>query len=434
MSQKRNIDEYFKESLTGYSVQPSNEVWPNIEKSFWKPVWFFNRWMLIGIAALLLLLIGFSGWYFSEQELSNDPFESFQKEANGYKNTTTPLDVYENTESSNPVETADNNESSVNLTDEKDEAQDKTPELISTKVDKNKKQLNPTNKDVAKTVEPVVNSEDLSGSIYSDIGYMPGLTISIENEISSAVLDSVRENLMAEYRKKLKRSHFYTGLYFTPAMMNYPSVKDQFVWTAGLDFGLTFKKFYVETGLSYQKIKEEGIYTIDFRSFDSVGYYNQVESFEVNPLNANEIFYNTKEVTVYDSVDHYTHAVPVFTYDYVSIPLTFGYRVYQKDHFTVGIETGIMYSMIVDKQIPVVDFSKPEYNVVLIKNETPERVDFNFRWQLAVRLDMKIVKAMSVSVKPVFNKYINSIYDTQTGYPNVKPYSMGIQFGIYYGF
>jgi hypothetical protein len=47
---------------------------------------------------------------------------------------------------------------------------------------------------------------------------------------------------------------------------------------------------------------------------------------------------------------------------------------------------------------------------------------------------MKIMKAMSVSVKPVFNKYINSIYDTQKGYPNVKPYSMGIQFGVYYGF
>lgn len=434
MSQKRNIDEYFKEGLTGYNVQPSKDVWPNIEKSFWKPIWFFNRWILIGIAALLLLLIGFSGWYFSEPTLSNDPTDSFQKEANGYKNTTTPLDAYENTESYKPVETSDSNEFTVSPTDEKDIALDETLEFTSTKVDKNKKQLNPINKDIAKTVEPVVNSDGLSGSIYSDIGYLPGLTISIENKISDVVLDSVRENLMAEYRKKIKRSHFYTGLYFTPAMMYYPSVKDQFVWTAGLDFGLTFKKFYVETGLAYQKIKEEGIYTIDFRTFDSIGYYNEVESFEVNPSNSDEILYNTQEVTVYDSIDHYTHVVPVFTYDYINIPLNFGYKVFQKDAFTVAVEAGITFTKMVDKQIPVVDFSKPEYNVVLIKNETPERVDFNFRWQLAVRLDMKIVKAMSVSVKPVFNKYINSIYDTQSGYPNVKPYSMGIQFGVYYGF
>lgn len=434
MSQKRNIDEYFKEGLTGYKIQPSSEVWQNIEKSFWKPIWFYNRWILIGIAAMLLLLIGFAGWYFSEPEISNDPVESFQKEANGYKNTTTPIDVIEKAESTGKLEIFDKNETPVNQVDKKDGTKNETFEFLSTKVDENGEQIILPKRSIAETVEVTSNSEDFSGSIFSDIGYMQGLSISIENEINDVVLDSVRENLMAEYRKKLKRSHFYTGLYFTPAMMYYPSVKDQFVWTAGLDFGMTFKKFYVETSIAYQKIKEQGIYTIDFRTFDSVGYYNQVESFEVNPSNSNEILYNTKEVTVYDSIDHYTHVVPVFTYDYINIPLNFGYKVFRKDAFTVAVETGVTFTKMVDKQIPVVDFSKPEYNVVQIKNETPERVDFNFRWQLAVRLDMNIVKAMSVSVKPVFTKYINSIYDTQSGYPNVKPYSMGIQLGVYYGF
>lgn len=434
MSQKRNIDEYFKEGLTGYKIQPSSEVWQNIEKSFWKPIWFYNRWILIGIAAMLLLLIGFAGWYFSEPEISNDPVESFQKEANGYKNTTTPIDVIEKAESTGKLEIFDKNETPVNQVDKKDGTKNETFEFLSTKVDENGEQIILPKRSIAETVEVTSNSEDFSGSIFSDIGYMQGLSISIENEINDVVLDSVRENLMAEYRKKLKRSHFYTGLYFTPAMMYYPSVKDQFVWTAGLDFGMTFKKFHVETSIAYQKIKEQGIYTIDFRTFDSVGYYNQVESFEVNPSNSNEILYNTKEVTVYDSIDHYTHVVPVFTYDYINIPLNFGYKVFRKDAFTVAVETGVTFTKMVDKQIPVVDFSKPEYNVVQIKNETPERVDFNFRWQLAVRLDMNIVKAMSVSVKPVFTKYINSIYDTQSGYPNVKPYSMGIQLGVYYGF
>lgn len=434
MSQKRNIDEYFKEGLTGYKIQPSSEVWQNIEKSFWKPIWFYNRWILIGIAAMLLLLIGFAGWYFSEPEISNDPVESFQKEANGYKNTTTPIDVIEKAESTGKLEIFDKNETPVNQVDKKDGTKNETFEFLSTKVDENGEQIILPKRSIAETVEVTSNSEDFSGSIFSDIGYMQGLSISIENEINDVVLDSVRENLMAEYRKKLKRSHFYTGLYFTPAMMYYPSVKDQFVWTAGLDFGMTFKKFYVETSIAYQKIKEQGIYTIDFRTFDSVGYYNQVESFEVNPSNSNEILYNTKEVTVYDSIDHYTHVVPVFTYDYINIPLNFGYKVFRKDAFTVAVETGVTFTKMVDKQIPVVDFSKPEYNVVQIKNETPERVDFNFRWQLAVRLDMNIVKAMSVSIKPVFTKYINSIYDTQSGYPNVKPYSMGIQLGVYYGF
>ena len=52
---------------------------------------------------------------------------------------------------------------------------------------------------------------------------------------------------------------------------------------------------------------------------------------------------------------------------------------------------------MVDKQIPVVDFSKPEYNVVQIKNETPERVDFNFR---------PVVQEKNVIVKSVSDLFI----------------------------
>jgi len=435
MSEKKNIEEYFKEGLTGFKIQPSEEVWKNIERSIWPRLWDYKRWLLPGIAAMLLLIVGFIAWYYSSVESTDVEEVTSLIEPGIYENTTTSGTFNAEKFSGSGSGQADENRELDELNEELKISIQKT-EAGAAVPDKNIQKITVLPDEIMNTESDSASafSEKLAGSIYSDIGYLPGLTIDLEKSDKLVLIDTVRENLMTEFRKKQSKSHFYTGIYFTPAMMYYPSVKDQFTWTVGLDFGMTYSRFYVETGIAYQQIKEQGIYTIDLRSFDSVGYYNQVQSFEINPLNSNEIIYNTQEVSVYDSVDHYTHAVPVFTYDYINIPLTFGYKVFQKDRFTVGMEAGVIYSRMVDKQIPVVDFSQPEYRVVLIQNETPERVNTNFRWQFAVKLDMKLVKAMSVSVKPVFNQYINSIYNTRSGYPNVRPYSMGIQFGIKYGF
>jgi len=435
MSEKKNIEEYFKESLTGFKIQPSEEVWKSIERSIWPHLWEFKRWLLPGIAAMLLLVVGFVAWYYFSIESTDVEEVISLSEPGNYENTTTTgtfnAEKFSGSVSGPAVINRELDELNEDLTLSIEKTEDG-----SAVTDKNIQKITVLPDEIMNTESdsPSAFSEKLAGSIYSDIGYLPGLTVDLENSNKFVLVDTVRENLMNEFRKKQSKSHFYTGIYFTPAVMYYPSVKDQFTFTAGLDFGMTIKRFYVETGIAYQKIKEQGIYTIDLRSFDSVGYYNQVQSFEINPLNANEIIYNTNEVVVYDSVDHYTHVVPVFSYEYINMPFTLGYKVFYKDRFTVGIEAGVILSMMVDKQIPVVDFSQPEYRVVLIQNETPERVNTNFRWQLAIKLDMKLVKAMSVSVKPVFNKYLNSIYDTQSGYPDVRPYSMGIQFGIKYGF
>ena len=215
---------------------------------------------------------------------------------------------------------------------------------------------------------------------------------------------------MIEFLEKQKNSHFYTGISGMAGMMYYPSTKDQFTWSAELAFGLTAKRFYFETGVGYQEMKEEGVYTIEFKSYDSIGYYNEVKSFEVNPVNPDEIIYKTEEVTVYDSITHYSHANPTLKYSYLNIPLLVGYKVYQQKKLTLGVEAGLMFSFLLDKEDPGVQFNYPEYTHVRTINETPERVDFNYRLLVALRLDYRFARSMSFAVKPVFNTYLNSVY------------------------
>ena len=254
------------------------------------------------------------------------------------------------------------------------------------------------------------------------------------NSLPDITIDPKTVPGLEKYLKKQSHTHFYTGATAHTGMVYYPSTKDQFTWSADLAFGLKIGSFCIETGIGYEAMQERGIYLLELKSYDSVGYYNEVESFEISPHDPTHIIYNTKEVTVYDSIDHYTHTTPLFKYGYLNIPLTFGYRFVDNKKFNVSINTGVIFHFLTQKEIPTHEFSSPDFTVVQTRDITPERVDWNLRWKLGLRLNYNIARSLSVSAEPVFTKYLNSVYDTDQGYDNVKPYTMGIRFGIYYGF
>ena len=93
-----------------------------------------------------------------------------------------------------------------------------------------------------------------------------------------------------------------------------------------------------------------------------------------------------------------------------------------------------VHTLLIEKNIPEAAYIDPDYTIVRIHNQTPERVNWNLKWQIGLRLNYNLHKSLSVSAEPVFTKYLNSVYNTQKGYANVKPYSMGLNFGIQYGF
>lgn len=454
MSNRKNIDELFKENLSGFRVEPSPEAWEGIEGRF------FGKRKLLGwyvaSAALLLLLLGGSGyWFFTDSGSSvttntvNKGFAEI-KPTNNENITSNP--EKENTDglstNDDKFETENNNSNTgdINIENENDNAFDvdkkgatnnagnavyvnsETAKLAAD-TDLNNSNIASEEKNNAANMHTEFNDRP-----YQSLYALIPLQTDIDNDLDANMIDPEKVPGMQEYLKKQRQNHFYTGVSATAGMIYYPSTKDQFTWSADVAFGITAKKFYFETGVGYAEINEEGIYLIDLKSYDSVGYFNEVESFEIDPITPGAIIYNTKKVTVFDSINHYTHSSPLFKYSYLNIPAIVGYKFFNKNKFTATVETGLLFSVMLSKDIPQAEFENPEYTVVGVRNETPERVDWNLRWQLGIRLDYKIKKSVSFSVKPVFTKYLNSIYDTEKGYENVKPYTMGVQFGFYYGF
>ena len=422
MKKYNNIDDLFREGVSGFKATPSEGLLKDIEaarlaeiRSGRKAIYLWT------LAALLLLVAGISGWFFfgaqsTEKAIHpNQITEDVILEKQIEKSPIEQIEVHENQE----LITSENNvspEKELAIGDPVFEGKVSSPYYVE---ENNSNALN----EASVTNQENVNLEELQYRSIYEIAQM-----------ETEPIDPRTVKGMEEYLEKRSNVHFYTGVGATIAMAYYPSTTDQFTWSADIALGMKVHDFYIESGVGYQEMQERGIYQIDFKTRDSIGYYNEVVSFEIDPQNPDEITYKTQQTTVYDSVDHYEHKTPLIKYTYLNIPLKFGYRFYQKDHFSVSAEAGVIFSKMLTKEIPEPTINYPEYELIAITNQTPERVDLNFQWQVSLRLNYRFAKTMSVAVQPVFTKYINSIYDTKAGHPNVKPYTMGVRFGIYFDF
>jgi len=421
MKEYKNIDELFKEAESGFEIQPSAEVWSGIEQGIAVAGSTSNiaykKWVA---AAALLLLLGISSlWYFSSHEgdAGIEPTKEIQ-DVTLIETIPTPDLTNGNSAESVGVATEESGEFSEEVITEDTEVFAGTETPLTEDYEKN--DLSPVDDELLENFNLDV-TELKSHSIY---------------EIAALDAEPIDKPItVEEYIKQRKKLHTYTGLGIKPAMVYYPNTTDQFTFTAGADFGIVFNKFYVETGIAYQEMKERGVYKFNYRSNDSIGFYNKVVSFEIDPADPNNITFKTSKTTVYDSIDHYNVQSPLFKYSYLNVPMKVGYRLWERKKLTLGIETGVIFSKLLSSEIPEPKFTlSGENTLISIEDNTPARVDLNLQMVVSIRFNYKFTKAISLSAQPEFTKYLNSIYDTKNGDPNIKPYTMGIRFGIYYDF
>ena len=429
MKKYNHIDDLFREGVAGFRLAPSEDLLKDIEASRIAEKRRRRKAIYLwAFAALLLLLAGVSGWLFFGEKSDDDGISQQQ--------------IVEEIILEKQLEPEPQKQNEVN---EKQEAfvvengnsnQNESSKDKFTNENTNAEQyINEENSNTIISFEPSIKKPELANiPELSNIEELQYRSIYEIAQIELEPIDPSTVTGMEEYLKKRSNVHFYTGVSATVAMVYYPSTTDQFTYSADVALGLKIHDFYIESGAGYQKMTERGIYKIDFKTRDSIGYYNEVVSFEIDPQNPDEITYKTQQTTVYDSVSHYEHATPLFEYSYLNIPLRIGYRFYQKDRFSIAAEAGVIFCKMLSSKIPEPIINNPDYELIAITNQTPERVDLNFQWQVSLRLNYRFAKTMSLAVQPVFTKYINSIYDTKSGYPNVKPYSMGLRFGIYFDF
>ena len=454
MKKYNNIDEFFKEQVSGYKVTPSDKVWDNIESDYFTSTRKGNRHLKIWALVSLLLITGsIITWKMFNKQVEQKNL--ITNSISGIEST----NLGNRTEKNDKINASDNpaSNSSIDVSNNIIINNSQTPKTeehtsITAESGTPSSQNNTTQNNILlvkeKEDESVSETSDQTSadpviypSLYAELNVSSPFQLSrlsqrntshIENSVSTSILENFEIKTIDEYLEKRRNLHFYTGASASIAMVYYSATTDQSSWSADLVYGIKLKQFYIETGIGYQRMKEQGNFQIDYKTNDSIGFYNKVISFELHPDDPSVIAYKIATTTVFDSVEHHLLQSPLYHYDYITLPIKFGYKFYQKTKLTISAETGIIYSILNATHAPKVDYNDPESQLLGITDNTPARIDHNFRIHIALRLNYNIAKTVSLNLQPEFSSYLNSINEKQRS--NNKPYTMGIRFGICFDF
>ncbi len=219
------------------------------------------------------------------------------------------------------------------------------------------------------------------------------------------------------------------GLGIKPEMAKYTQPRSHTKVNFWVDGRLTyhFSRFSVATGLGVGYVFDEGLYKVDYKSLDSVGYYNSVVSYTVGT--SNEIIYNTSATTVYDSLVHVADPRASNRYSYLQVPLLVGYRFYESNKFSFTLQAGPAVSFLMGTRKASPELNYPNARILLVNDQTPSRIRTGLQVWAELYGEMRMTRRLSVYLEPSFRYHVKSLVgDENTTYK--APWAVGLGIGL----
>ena len=439
----RQIDDLFRQGLENLRPEPSVDLWKGINhKLWWDEISHFtftnlSKLLLIGgIAGVMTLITALMVVVVPQAKSSDeDSFSILSEQASAHTNLVIPVSTISN------------------LTNE---------HLINRSLEEQNKKGIPT-ENIIKT--HVLSSEDSDKELLTDHytstepNYFPNTSISspvkvgqetnrgflsfmepINNENLLVINTGNPQTLIAPTSiQNIVKGNPPIPRFFSIDMGVSPEVtfngnsssRSEMNFSGDIGFIYHFGKFSIRSGIGISYIADDGIYRIDYKSKDSVGFYNMVVSFAINQQNPSEIVYVTQRMVVYDSLQHIADDRTRNRYTYLQVPFLAGFRILETNRLALTIHAGPMVSFLIGKKEaqPVIDY--PNARIIRIDNNTPIRVTTNWQLWLGLRLDYKINKAFSLFAEPNYKYYFKPVVEQNEGLAK-NPYSIGLGIGIQY--
>jgi hypothetical protein len=458
------LDNLFRNTLESHQIEPSSSLWKGISRRLLRAeLAHFNFTNLpkafwIGTAGIVLV-----GMIFLVNQIpygktaENDYAPIILKNGTSGKAATTASENIIVSTGRNPVAiTGSNNTHAVQMGSsvQKPPAHSSSPVLASNNPVPNIK----TNRNDIASVGPsasatsaALNTENQSGEDHLnyfqvrktnnyELKYLPFLynTNPFPPEADDTVLRFANLNGITNIPLKtsVEIPQFYTlNLGISPELSIYRSADRYSEANYWLNAGFTYHagRFSVQTGVGLGYVFDHGNYRVNYKSKDSIGYFTSIISFVVNP--GNIIVFTTKDVPVYDSLQHIADDRAVSRYTYLQIPLLLGYELVETNHFSLGIKAGPSVSFLIGTReaAPFIDY--PNATLIRIDNNSLLRVKMNWEIQAALDVEYRLVKNFSVYAQPYYKHYFKPFTTGESTTTPVKdPYSIGIEIGARYNF
>lgn len=231
-----------------------------------------------------------------------------------------------------------------------------------------------------------------------------------------------------------RQSNLGMGVHLSPGVIFYDINPSKNIYAGDVTLNYSLSNFSIKAGAGFLKTFDVGKYKINYTSYDSVGFYREVVSFTFDQERPDSVIVNYRYRAVYDSVPHYTIAEQNNSYTYLQFPVSFGYKVYNKKRISLSLNAGMIYTLLINKYEPTVDFSVESGNLESVSRQVPARVRSNLMFSAGFEFSYQISSKVYFTLSPYYSQYLQSVYETNTGYGTDKPFIIGIRTGVDFNF
>jgi len=237
-------------------------------------------------------------------------------------------------------------------------------------------------------------------------------------------------NIRDNYAKK---ADVLFGAAFSPAVNIYPDAQNRNDYSLEVVASYEKSRFLVETGIGGNYTSESAEYRVNYKTYDSVGFYVGVTSFSINPDYPDSVIFQTRLKNLYDSIDRYTILENTNKYAYLQIPLRVGYRVIQMPRFSLDLKAGLLFSVQIYKDTPGVSYQGNDVDIEVLR-QYPDRLTTTWQYTAGIGMNYHINNKMRFTLEPFYRQYIKSAYSPGSEFPARSPYAFGFRGGLYFHF
>ncbi len=237
--------------------------------------------------------------------------------------------------------------------------------------------------------------------------------------------DPIKIRFEDDYGKKI---NLMMGLHVTPELVFHPGENKPSdpVWNLDLTAYYFKNDWFLQAGAGFGIANDKGTFEINYAEYDSIGYYDAVQSFNIDPVTGTPEFITSPEA-LWDTVEYRQQETTSNRYTYLRLPFYWGLQLYDVKRLSVYLKAGGIYSVLLKSHEPGLDYQNDNATWIRVTNETPNRLTTNFQLSAGVALMYRMSNTFSISAEPVYNYYFNPVY--RQGQQKT-PWSVGLRTGI----
>jgi hypothetical protein len=446
--QNRQLDDLFRQGLSNFRPEPSRDLWKGISRNLWwdeiSHFTFTNLSSLLWIGGFagLAVLVGIIVIATIPQSAVTNGV--YVQNMAGF--TSSPSGDFQH---SNPEPSSSN---ALLVVNNKEEKMTREPVPVfqnaiaaNTNKPDRKTQLSeqPADRYSAHTITPPspagttvpLNTKRVPGPGLSFIEPL-GYNDLVADETSDTLRFTSPNMILNVTKGKIPVPSFFSAdVGVSPEVAFYKSGSAQTEMNFFINSNLTYHigRFSVRSGIGAGYVYDDGNYRIEYKSKDSIGYYNTVVAYAISQANPKEIVFITHQTVVYDSLPHIADDRTRNRYTYLQVPLIGGFRLLETKRLGLTVEAGPMISILIGKKEaqPVIEL--PNATIIRIDNNSPVMNKLNWQLYLGLRLDYQLARSLSLIVEPYYRYYFTPLTAQKEDYLK-NPYSFGLGIGVQYNF